>query len=293
LAQGCIQRAQGKVIAHNSALACTAQFDSLSPAMQPAGFSLSEPPLLQDAKATGSMWHARRRPPSAPTDDPSNPQSELTKREEKHELAMKCANAGDYARAWELLEEVGDREGARRMLQDAYKAGKSQAVVQSALEEPVGTAEVQSVAKPPLLPTLLPGGGAGLAKQQNLSGTRRPARMPPPSEDEAAQGSVGSTQAPAEAVACAEGLQDLGDFTAGLRRTLGINKRRLSRIGEVFEQWDRDGSGAVSREEFLVALQQLRSYVTAEEASALFTMADKDGDGYLVREEFERWLGAH
>lgn len=265
--------------------------------MQPAGFVLNGASLPQEAKTSGSTWNVRRRPslPETVTPDDGS-KSELSKAEEKHELAMKYVNAGDYARGWELLEELGDREGARRLLQEAYNASKQQTA--TAVDS---AAEARS--RPPRLPTLLPGGrDVRPSKQQTgiqLSTPSRPgsaseARRPEPTSEaktpEAVQVPEGTKAPLADSPALAKEAEE---FTAGLRRTLGINRRRLSRIEEVFKEWDRDNSGAISREEFLYALQRLRSYVTADEANAMFTHADSDGDGYLVREEFGKWLGGH
>lgn len=81
-----------------------------------------------------------------------------------------------------------------------------------------------------------------------------------------------------------------GEFAAGLRRTLGINRRRAAMVGTVFHEWDQDGSGGVSKEEFAHAMQRLCPTLTSQERAEVFAIADANGDGFIEYAEFVQWL---
>ena len=61
---------------------------------------------------------------------------------------------------------------------------------------------------------------------------------------------------------------------------------------EVFEKFDKDGTGTITGEGLGEMLQMLDITATGEEAKALFKYLDKNGDGFIEFEEFLPWYGA-
>ena len=77
------------------------------------------------------------------------------------------------------------------------------------------------------------------------------------------------------------------DVQAQLRDALA---RSGARVVELFRQWDVDGDGTVSKEEFVRSLPQLGLQATNEAASALFDTFDPDGSGTIELKELEKLL---
>ena len=60
-----------------------------------------------------------------------------------------------------------------------------------------------------------------------------------------------------------------------------------SRAIDVFRQFDTNGDGVLSRQEFLTGLEQLKAPLTDEEMTLLVDTMDKDGDGAIDYAEFQ------
>ena len=66
----------------------------------------------------------------------------------------------------------------------------------------------------------------------------------------------------------------------------GKTSKEIETIRARFQQFDRDGSGAISRTEIQSLLTQLDIPLTSGELDDFFIMLDKDGSGYIDEQEF-------
>ena len=66
-----------------------------------------------------------------------------------------------------------------------------------------------------------------------------------------------------------------------------------ARVVDLFKEWDTDGNGKVSREEFHKAMGLLGFSVPAEDIDALFDSWDPDGSGLLSMGELDKQLSEH
>lgn len=58
----------------------------------------------------------------------------------------------------------------------------------------------------------------------------------------------------------------------------------------VFKKFDADGSGSLSREEFLIALDRSFGKLTEEQKLIILENADKNRDNYITLQEFKDWV---
>jgi Ca2+-binding EF-hand superfamily protein len=72
-----------------------------------------------------------------------------------------------------------------------------------------------------------------------------------------------------------------------IRRALAIN---AVRIMDLFREWDVDGDGLLTAEEFKQAMPLLGIHVAEEETRELFDTMDSDGDGIVTFKEFNRMM---
>merc|ERR1712039_315921 len=86
------------------------------------------------------------------------------------------------------------------------------------------------------------------------------------------------------------GDSDVHAIVEGLRKTLGVNRRRAGKVEELFHQWDLDNSGALSRNEFTQFVKRFRTITTDQEVDVAFRSADANNDGYIELHEFTTWL---
>jgi len=66
-----------------------------------------------------------------------------------------------------------------------------------------------------------------------------------------------------------------------------------ARVVDLFKDWDTDGNGKISREEFRKAMGLLGFSVPAEDIDALFDSWDPDGSGLLSMGELDKQLSEH
>lgn len=63
----------------------------------------------------------------------------------------------------------------------------------------------------------------------------------------------------------------------------------IEEIGRIFDTFDQDGSGAISKEEFRGLLPRLGATMDENKIDEIFLRLDKDGDGNVSRFEFLHW----
>ncbi|DBA87241.1 hypothetical protein WJX77_008733 [Trebouxia sp. C0004] len=66
-----------------------------------------------------------------------------------------------------------------------------------------------------------------------------------------------------------------------------MTPERIREMKATFKDCDTDGSGDVSRSEFIEGIQN--AGYTAEQAEVMFASVDKDGNGAIVEDDFIRW----
>ena len=64
-------------------------------------------------------------------------------------------------------------------------------------------------------------------------------------------------------------------------------KQKSSKIHQIFTEIDKDGSGTIDLEEFVLAYNQVHGGLTTEEIELIFREADVDSNGELDYKEFE------
>mmetsp|Transcript_121609 Transcript_121609/g.190802 ORF Transcript_121609/g.190802 Transcript_121609/m.190802 type:complete len:163 (-) Transcript_121609:159-647(-) len=64
----------------------------------------------------------------------------------------------------------------------------------------------------------------------------------------------------------------------------------VEKIVEVFQAWDTDGDGTISRDELEKVLILLNPSFTKKDMNTIMKAADKNGDGLIDYEEFANWL---
>ena len=79
--------------------------------------------------------------------------------------------------------------------------------------------------------------------------------------------------------------------TENTRRIL--HRRWGQNIGQLFAQWDTDGDGALSYEEFHAAIKRLVSGITDMEFLQLVKIVDENGDGDIELSELENFCNSY
>ena len=124
------------------------------------------------------------------------------------------------------------------------------------------------------------------------TGGRQPLSAPPP---QASVNKIELRKGKAEDVAHLPGLQglkiDLHDDAKSVPDQLreALQSHHV-RVIDMFREWDKDASGAVSKKEFREAMAHLQLDVPPREVDGLFETWDKDGSGKLELAEIERLL---
>ncbi len=203
----------------------------------------------------------------------------------QREMAKLSIRLGDYAKARRLLEETGDREGAVQLLRDALEA-KIRTHGQEHAEAAKIADQLQQVQKAEELgndgPVAAPAAADGqitsrCSSSSSTSGAGSRRRIA--SADEV----LSLAKSP-------EPVASLDDLIGSLRRNLGVNKRKLDRVAEVFKEWDVEGVGHLSRAALATALRRVRPLLTDADIDQVFAAADANKDGALDLKEFTEWF---
>eukprot|EP00747_Dinoflagellata_sp_TGD_P122322 gnl/TRDRNA2_/TRDRNA2_173600_c6_seq5.p1 gnl/TRDRNA2_/TRDRNA2_173600_c6~~gnl/TRDRNA2_/TRDRNA2_173600_c6_seq5.p1 ORF type:complete len:314 (+),score=52.46 gnl/TRDRNA2_/TRDRNA2_173600_c6_seq5:54-944(+) len=64
----------------------------------------------------------------------------------------------------------------------------------------------------------------------------------------------------------------------------------FDRIAAIFQQWDSDGNGKISKAELSRVMMKLNPKYTQQEIDVMFNAADSNQDGWMDYREFTRWL---
>jgi hypothetical protein len=195
-----------------------------------------------------------------------------SEKQEKRSRAQQHAEAGDFIRAWELFDEIGDRTEAQFVLAKARSSIERCNLPHSMcapMDDPRSHAEYFQVNEQTCMsrPST-----AGLSR---ASESRRPSSA-----------SVENLGASGGALFEA----DNHDLAKALRNQLGINRRKVSKVREIFLQWCRDKSSAMSKAEFRAGLLESRPFTMEEEIESAFSAADVDREGFINEEQFAKWL---
>ena len=71
----------------------------------------------------------------------------------------------------------------------------------------------------------------------------------------------------------------------------GMNaQERLKAMAELFNTYDQDGQGSISKDEFRIALESLNVHVSDQELDVLIAKVDQDGSGEIEFEEFRAMI---
>lgn len=83
------------------------------------------------------------------------------------------------------------------------------------------------------------------------------------------------------------GVGDVSDLIRQLREKIGIAEDTgMDVVRGLFQQWDENGDGNISKAELTAVLQTLMPDFTPEQIEALFNTADEDHDGAIDYKEF-------
>ena len=74
------------------------------------------------------------------------------------------------------------------------------------------------------------------------------------------------------------------------RKLAGLLTKNMSRVIDLFREWDQDEDGQVTRKEFIKGLASLKMSVDAADIDALFAHFDPDGSGTLDYKELQSVL---
>merc|ERR1719353_128458 len=84
-------------------------------------------------------------------------------------------------------------------------------------------------------------------------------------------------------------MEDLEDKIRREIKRLAETRYGRPRFRQVFEEIDRDGSGAIDRREFKKALEQLGFELSSRVVKKLFQKFDKNYDGEITYKEFQKF----
>lgn len=117
------------------------------------------------------------------------------------------------------------------------------------------------------------------------SGEQRPvADAPPPAARAEDHAKLESLRKAFSAASDADGRIN----PAALRKALGLKTEFLAL--KLFQLFDRDGSGAIEKDEFIDAISRVVFGTTDDKLAFLFGFHDHDGDGFIVRAELDRLI---
>eukprot|EP00927_Polykrikos_kofoidii_P040096 TRINITY_DN34333_c0_g1_i1.p1 TRINITY_DN34333_c0_g1~~TRINITY_DN34333_c0_g1_i1.p1 ORF type:complete len:555 (-),score=82.10 TRINITY_DN34333_c0_g1_i1:23-1687(-) len=227
------------------------------------------------------------------------------------DLATTCIRLGDFAKARELLQSTGDVVFARRILGAALdekirrlgeghdKVAELRLQIESLVESShCATSEGNdSSSRADSLPPRIDGG------------CRHPSAL---QDAPSRQVSLGTSDIVGDSVQLfgveigSRAAQD-DCLASGLRRVLGINRRKLEKVYEIFEQWvaadpaaaatvdevERQGRPkreTISRDAMAVALRWHRPHMSDKDIDQVFAAADANKDGQIDRSEFVEWF---
>ncbi|KAJ1304976.1 hypothetical protein OPQ81_000019 [Rhizoctonia solani] len=85
-----------------------------------------------------------------------------------------------------------------------------------------------------------------------------------------------------------DGALDLGEFLLLMGERLNSGQKTDRELREVFDRFDKDGSGSIEKGELRRAVTLLGDKLTDQELATIMREVDTDGDGRVSFEEFTR-----
>jgi hypothetical protein len=115
----------------------------------------------------------------------------------------------------------------------------------------------------------------------------------PPPASAASAAPAALVPAPAGSLASAASRADHWEVEPG-EEAIALLRQKLNakrgRVLDLFRQWDENGDGGISRDEFGRGLLLCRLTFSAADARKLFDIFDEDGSGWLDFQEMDRML---
>ncbi|MFD8495547.1 EF-hand domain-containing protein [Amycolatopsis sp. NPDC059657] len=87
-----------------------------------------------------------------------------------------------------------------------------------------------------------------------------------------------------------DGVVDLGEFVA-LLHGLDQGEAKKAELQAIFDEFDADGDGFISRAEYQQVVSRLGEDITDEQVSELFALTDSDDDKLITFDEFRASFG--
>ncbi|GAB1521059.1 EF-hand 1, calcium-binding site protein [Rhizoctonia solani] len=94
----------------------------------------------------------------------------------------------------------------------------------------------------------------------------------------------------AQADANEDGALDLGEFLLLMSEKLNSGQKTDTELRQVFDRFDKDGSGSIERGELGKAVALLGDQLTDQELAMIMREVDADGDGRVSFEEFKMMM---
>lgn len=88
---------------------------------------------------------------------------------------------------------------------------------------------------------------------------------------------------------CAKGC---GEIRSLIRRGMHTDEES-EKVIEIFQAWDQDGDGSITRDELERVLIVLNPSFTKKDMTLIMKQADKNGDGKIDYAEFTEWLAGN
>eukprot|EP00933_Yihiella_yeosuensis_P009692 TRINITY_DN11574_c2_g1_i1.p1 TRINITY_DN11574_c2_g1~~TRINITY_DN11574_c2_g1_i1.p1 ORF type:complete len:270 (-),score=63.55 TRINITY_DN11574_c2_g1_i1:113-922(-) len=220
--------------------------------------------LGDDLGAMALLGHEFKiRPQSAASRRPTAPSSRNLQ-EQQREAAKQCVENGNFLQAWELFNEIGDRNEARKVLEDLRGS------------QPDTMPHCVRPSTAPATSNVLAGGYAAAGQRLHQLPIASELRRPSTSESSRKDLNIIGV--------------DVEDLAACWRRALAVNRRKQNLVSDIFFDGPVDGNRFFSRKDLFEILKKKRPITTEDDSKIIFDAVDIDRDGLISYEDFIKWL---